>query len=201
MPPAQTRSQILSLAEAHMMRGGYGAFSFGDIARVLGVKPAAIHYHFPSKADLALAVIEGYGHRFEAWAASTRDLPPAERLLAYFEIGRRFAAQGLVCPLTLVIAQQEAVPESVVVAVRGVQEQILAFYTETLEAARRSGAAHFSGAAEDQGALIGCTLIGAQLLARVQGPAVFETLLRQQAGAIGLHAPWPPLPPPVEASP
>lgn len=186
VPPGQTRAQILVLAEDHMTRGGYGAFSYGDIARALGVKPAAIHYHFPSKAELAEAVVTAYGARFDAWVEATRPLAPAERLAAYFEIGRRFALEGRVCPLSLVIAQREAVPASVVAAARGLQQRILDFYVQTLTEARDAGQIRFEGSAAAQGALVACALVGAQLLARVQGPAVFAEVLAQQARALGL---------------
>jgi AcrR family transcriptional regulator len=196
----QTHAQILLLAEDHMMRRGYHAFSFGDIARVLGVKPAAIHYYYPSKAELAVAVIASYGARFDAWVEATRGWTPAERLVGYFEIGRRFALDGRVCPLSMVIAQKEAVPEPVVAAVRGLQARILGFYVATLHEARAAGQARFDGSAEDQGALVACALIGAQLLARIQGPEAFVHVLRQQARAIGLDVPWP-APSPSERSP
>jgi TetR/AcrR family transcriptional repressor of nem operon len=37
---------------------GYNAFSFNDIAKIVGIKTASIHYYFPTKADLAKAVIK-----------------------------------------------------------------------------------------------------------------------------------------------
>ena len=169
--PSTTRSQILSLAQEHLMRGGYHSFSFADIARVLDVKPAAVHYYFPSKVDLVIAVVRSYGERFEAWTAASATLTPAARLAGYFEIGRRFAEDGRVCPLSLVIAQREAVPEPVVEAVRRVQGRILDFYVQTLAEARAEGAVCFEGSAEDAGALVAGSLIGAQLLARLEGPA------------------------------
>lgn len=189
--PTTTRERILSLAEGHLTRGGYHSFSFADIARELDVKPAAIHYYFPSKADLAIAVVRSYGGRFEAWSAEVAARPPAERLAAYFEIGRRFALTGRVCPLSLVIAQREAVPEAVVEAVGEVQRRILAFYVLTMSEARASGAAHFAGPAEDAGALVAGAVIGAQLLARVEGPSAYVRVLRQQARMIGISDPWP----------
>jgi TetR/AcrR family transcriptional repressor of nem operon len=186
-----TREQILSLAEGHMMRRGYPAFSYGDIATALGIRPAAVHYHFPAKEQLAVAVVQAYGARFDAWTAATTGLSPARRLLGYFEVGRRFAAEGRVCPLSMVIAQQDAVPEAVVRAVYALHARILAFYTDTLAAARVAGHARFEGDPADQAALVASALVGAQLLARVHGVAAYERVLRQQARAMALPDPWP----------
>ncbi|UTC24717.1 TetR/AcrR family transcriptional regulator [Candidatus Comchoanobacter bicostacola] len=36
---------------------GYHAFSFQDISNKVGIKTASIHYHFPTKTDLAVAVV------------------------------------------------------------------------------------------------------------------------------------------------
>ena len=173
------------------MRGGYHSFSFADIARVLGVKPAAVHYYFPTKVDLAIAVVRSYGERFDGWSAASAEWPPARRLVGYFEIGRRFAEDGRVCPLSLVVAQQAAVPEPVVEAVHVLQRRILDFYVQTMADARTSGTLRFEGSAEDAGALVAGALIGAQLLARVEGPHAYVRVLRQQAGLLGLSDPWP----------
>ena len=188
-----TRAQILSLAQGYLVRGGYHSFSFADIASTLGVKPAAVHYYFPSKVDLVIAVVRAYGERFDAWIAASASSTPAQRLIGYFEIGRRFAEDGCVCPLSLVIAQQQAVPEPVVEAVRAVQGRILDFYVQTLAEARASGALHFEGAAEDAGAAVASTLIGAQLLSRIEGSRAYVRIFRQQARTLGLPDPWPAL--------
>lgn len=186
-----TRDRILSLAKAHLTRGGYHSFSFADIANALNIKPAAVHYYFPSKVDLVIAVVRAYGDRFDAWSATVSNLQPVERLMAYWEVGRLFAVDGRVCPLSLVIAQREAVPASVVEAVVVVQQRILRFYVQTLCEAQASGAARFEGAAEEIGALVASSVIGAQLLARVCGPAAYQGVIRQQASLIGISDPWP----------
>jgi TetR/AcrR family transcriptional repressor of nem operon len=63
---SETRDQILDLAETLIQTRGYSAFSYQDIADALGIRKASIHYHFPSKTDLGVAVIERYIARFDA---------------------------------------------------------------------------------------------------------------------------------------
>ena len=47
----------------------------------LGVKNAAIHYHYPTKEDLGCAVIQRYRDRFKLWInnARVKDLSPARK--------------------------------------------------------------------------------------------------------------------------
>ena len=63
---SETAEQILDLAETLIQTRGYSAFSYQDIADALGIRKASIHYHFPSKADLGVAVINRYIDRFDA---------------------------------------------------------------------------------------------------------------------------------------
>ncbi len=186
-----THRRILAIAERHLMRRGYHAFSYGDIATEIGIKSAAIHYYFPAKTDLVRAVIQAYGERFAAWVQHTAAFSPAERIAGYFEIGRLIALDGRVCPLSMLLAQQEAIPEVVQSDVRQLHARISAFYVDNLEKARCSGSVHFGGSAEDQGALIGCTLVGAQLLARVQGVEAYLRVMHRQAQNLGLPERWP----------
>jgi AcrR family transcriptional regulator len=53
-----TREQIIDTAFKLLLQRGMNGFSYRDIAGPLGVKNAAIHYHFPSKTDLVRALIE-----------------------------------------------------------------------------------------------------------------------------------------------
>ena len=71
---SETAGQILDLAETLIQTRGYSAFSYQDIADSLGIRKASIHYHFPSKTDLGVAVVDRYIARFgEALAAIADD--------------------------------------------------------------------------------------------------------------------------------
>src|SRR3974390_1012687 len=61
---SDTAEQILDLAETLIQSRGYSAFSYQDIADHLGIRKASIHYHFASKTDLGIAVIDRYAARF-----------------------------------------------------------------------------------------------------------------------------------------
>ena len=61
---SETAEKILDLAEKLIQTRGYSAFSYKDISEVLGTTKASIHYHFESKTDLGMAVIDRYTRNF-----------------------------------------------------------------------------------------------------------------------------------------
>jgi TetR/AcrR family transcriptional repressor of nem operon len=63
-PRSKTADEIMDIAEALVQTRGYSAFSYQDIADQLGIRKASIHYHFPSKTALGIAVINRYAERF-----------------------------------------------------------------------------------------------------------------------------------------
>jgi TetR/AcrR family transcriptional repressor of nem operon len=72
---SETAEQILDRAEMLIQTRGYSAFSYQDIADGLGIRKASIHYHFPSKTELGLAVIDRYVARFGATLAAIAENP------------------------------------------------------------------------------------------------------------------------------
>ncbi|MGZ5871264.1 MAG: TetR/AcrR family transcriptional regulator [Bradyrhizobium sp.] len=61
---SETAEEILDVAETLIQTRGYSAFSYQDIADALGIRKASIHYQFPSKIELGVAVINRYSERF-----------------------------------------------------------------------------------------------------------------------------------------
>lgn len=58
MEPTKTQIKILKTAECLIQKRGYNAFSYRDLSEVLGIKTSSIHYHYPTKEELAVAVIK-----------------------------------------------------------------------------------------------------------------------------------------------
>src|ERR1700747_3483129 len=60
----RTSERILDIAERLVQVRGFNAFSYADVATELGITKASLHYHFPGKAELGLALITRYTERF-----------------------------------------------------------------------------------------------------------------------------------------
>ena len=54
------KAQILDSAERLVRRFGYDGFSYADLEKEIGIRKASIHHHYPSKADLAEALVKRY---------------------------------------------------------------------------------------------------------------------------------------------
>lgn len=60
MTITDTKQTIMDVARSMVQAHGYNALSFREIAKEVGVKSASIHYHFPTKGDLAAALARRY---------------------------------------------------------------------------------------------------------------------------------------------
>ncbi|MEM1434146.1 MAG: TetR/AcrR family transcriptional regulator [Pseudomonadota bacterium] len=59
------REQIEAAAVRAIKRGGLHSVSFRTLAEEVGVKSASVHYHFPTKDDLAKALVSDYTAQFQ----------------------------------------------------------------------------------------------------------------------------------------
>jgi len=84
MNTATTREQLLDHAQCLIRRRGYNGFSYRDLAEHVGVKTASIHYYFPAKDDLLIAVIDQYTARVrDMLQGIDASLPAKDRLCRY----------------------------------------------------------------------------------------------------------------------
>lgn len=87
MAEALTAGKILEAAEQVLRRFGPAKTTVVDVSRALGVSHGSVYRHFPSKAALLDAVVEGWLKRtsdpLDDIASS--DLPPRERLRQWFD--------------------------------------------------------------------------------------------------------------------
>jgi len=71
------RLQILDIAARHFRTRGYAAVSMRDIASEAGMRTPSLYYHFPSKDDLVIAVMDrGIAVVRETVTAALNTLPP-----------------------------------------------------------------------------------------------------------------------------
>jgi TetR/AcrR family transcriptional repressor of nem operon len=180
--PRDTKREILDTAEAMIQERGYNAFSYQHIAERLGVKNAAIHYHFRSKADLGVAVIERYRRRFARWAEKldVEERDPWRKLEAYFQIYLDFKMRGgKICPSGILQAEYHSIPEEMRTSASALIVDLQQWLTQLLDEGRQQGAFQFPGEPADQAMVIGATLQGALQIARAWGPERFDTALEQ----------------------
>lgn len=153
------REAILDVAEKRIRANGYGGFSFREIASDVGIKSASVHYHFPTKSDLAVAVAKRYRERF-AEALEVAERQGVARVEAWRELFDDALTQdGLMCLCGILAVEGASLPAEVAREARAFLEFGMASLDEV-----RPG----------EGARILSQLEGAMLIARSAGdPSVF----------------------------
>lgn len=92
--PVDRRAQILLAAEEMLGIRGFNAFSHRDLAEAVEVKLSSVHYHFPTKQDLGLALIEDYTTTVDEFLVSLEPLAVPERLARFAALFSDNLARG-----------------------------------------------------------------------------------------------------------
>jgi AcrR family transcriptional regulator len=184
-----TRQQIIDRAADLLMRGGYNGFSYRDISTHLGVKNAAVHYHFPAKSDLALALVDEYHQvlrertsEFMAYGGSARQ--QLEGLFAFTE--HQFCNGRCICPFGAFSVDYDDLPDEVKAATEKFMNDSLTWLTQVLEVGREQDEFRFEGDAAPRAAAILAALQGARQMARIAGPNLLEQVTTDTRRALGL---------------
>jgi AcrR family transcriptional regulator len=177
-----SKRTILNLAESLLQDKGFNGFSYADISSELGVKNAAIHYHFPSKEDLACAVIQRYRERFKLWInnARVKDLSVQEKLDWFFSIYSNYRADnGKVCLIGSLEAEFNSIPALLQKETELMHRELLAWLQETLKEGKQAGVFQFNGEPANKAALILSSVQGALQMARALGSKKFKDVIEQ----------------------
>ena len=174
-----TRENIIDLAEELIRTKGYNAFSYGDIAAVLHIRNAAIHYHFPAKADLGVSVVDRELSRIADAKEQSTHLSGSQQLRMLVGTFYGSSRKGWICLNGSLTPDYLTLPPSLQQKVAAMCEDVLEWMTACLEQGRNDGSLQFQGAAEDRGLLVVSALLSSLLLSRVMGEEVFDRMLEQ----------------------
>jgi TetR/AcrR family transcriptional repressor of nem operon len=174
-PRSETAEQILDLAETLIQTRGYSAFSYQDIADNLGIRKASIHYHFPSKTDLGVAVVDRYVARFgDALEAIGADQAQTSMAMLdfYLQPYVGFAkTPDRICLCGALAGEILALPPSLRSRVDGFFETHQAWLTDILKRGTRGGEFTLTAPAAKVARFIFSALQGALLVKRTTGDA------------------------------
>ncbi|WP_338792652.1 TetR/AcrR family transcriptional regulator [Bernardetia sp. Wsw4-3y2] len=178
-----TREKIVYLGEALFQQFGYNGFSYKHISEKLGIKNAAIHYHFPSKEDLGVAIITHSRNRLERWKEKmdTLDISPTEKLEQYIEgmYGWQIEKGNRICLVAATGTDFFSIPEKMQQQAQSLGYFIRKIYTEILEEGLEKGEFQFVGETKYQALNILLTLQGSLMIARLHGKEVYQIAKQQ----------------------
>jgi TetR/AcrR family transcriptional repressor of nem operon len=109
-------SEILQAAQILIQERGFNGFSFRDVAAKVGIRSASIHYHYPTKTELACAVTAHYRAAFQDKIDGFRDsdMSQVEKLRAYGGLFVATLDEGKkVCLCGVLASEAETLPTQV----------------------------------------------------------------------------------------
>jgi TetR/AcrR family transcriptional regulator, transcriptional repressor for nem operon len=173
-----TRDTIMSIARTTVQAHGYGGLSFRELAKAVGVKSASIHYHFPTKGDLAAALARRYSEDaerdLEKLLAESPD--PAACLRKYTAVFRRaLENDNRLCLCGYLAAEYDNVSEAVRAEVQAFADINVAWLAKVLAMIdkRRSPAK-----LKQRALAIFAAVGGAQLAARSRGDvSIYDAII------------------------
>jgi len=189
-PISDTRDQIIDKAFQLMLQRGMNGFSYRDIAEPLGIKNAAIHYHFPNKADLIKALIDE-NHQllrrstseFMAYGGKAR--LQLEGLFAFTM--NQCTCGRPICMVGALAIDYDELSDELKDANNRFMKDSVKWLTKVMEVGREQGEFTFSGEAMSKAVSILAMIQGARQMARVHGLDYLEKIFQQIRTDLGLN--------------
>ncbi len=173
-----TKIKIIELGREYMQSVGYHSFNYKQIATALNIKHPSIHYYFPTKEDLALAVIEKDKLDFRSFIEAIKDLKPSEKVQAlldnysgYFKDGKKL------CIISTFGTVSNDAPERICQAASVYGKEVHEWFCDTLKDGLKTGEFKFEESLDGTAALWMATLPGSLLVGRLHGVAYFDQVL------------------------
>lgn len=189
-PGGNTKEQIIDTALELLLQRGMNGFSYRDISQPLGVKNAAIHYHFPSKMDLVKALIE---ENHQVLKKSTAEFmayggPAQPQLEGFFRYTRGQCEMGRpVCMAGVLSVVYEELSEATRQALDRFMTDTVSWLARVLETGREQGEFEFRGGGRSKAIAILSTIQGARQLARIHGMKMLECTFAQIRTDLGIE--------------
>jgi len=178
-----TRGEIMQVARELVQSRGFNAFSYKDLSDRLGIRKASIHYHFPSKEDLGVALLEAFAERMHQWKMSPRilDASPAEKLDYLFETYLEIASDGdKICATGIFSSEWNTLTERLREKLQELMTAQRSWLVGLIREGREAGVFLEGTDPVDLARLIFAGIQGGIQLARVQGdPSLFASVAAQ----------------------
>jgi TetR/AcrR family transcriptional regulator, transcriptional repressor for nem operon len=112
------KTAIMDAAERRMQAGGFGGFSFREIAKDVGIKSSSVHYHFHTKEDLAAEVIRRWADRTSEHIDRELEKDPNPKRVWTKAFRGTAISKAHMCPCTVLGASSHDLPRQVAAEVK-----------------------------------------------------------------------------------
>ena len=170
MTASETATRLMDAAQLLIMERGYNAFSYKDLAESVGIRTASIHYHFPSKGDLGLAVMGRYlGQLDDALARIDRTAKSGKaRIKGLVKVFAETESRGAICMCGSLAASLETLPAELQEAVAEYLDRCETWIQRVIADGGREGEFAYAGKPAEAAAALLSGLQGGLLVARAR---------------------------------
>ena len=176
----KTRDEILRIGERLMRTQGFNAFSYYDLADELKLRPAAVHYYFPTKDALAQSIINRSRETFSVFAVkAAHELSLQKRLALFVHIFYENAAEDRICLMGAAGADFYSFSDETQAVVQLLVSEIIAWLAVLLRDGRVSGDFTFDGTPRTRALLIATNMTASLHMARILGKREFQRIADQ----------------------
>ena len=178
-----TAHKLLDAAEQKTQVLGFNAFSYKDLQLEVGVKTSSIHYYFPSKQDLAFAMIERYVDRFRTILTNIAAENPKgmKRLYVLGHIYIEAEKQGKFCMCGMLASDLMSLPDHAKIKLQEFFTLNEVWIAEAIDLAKQQKDFKDSLDGKKSALLFCAVLEGAMLIARTQKHGGYLEAAIQQA--------------------
>lgn len=184
------REEIIQLADQLIREKGYNAFSFYDISKKVGIKNASIHYHFPVKSDLGIAVIQLHTKRLQHLIDRTSLDTPIQKLGHFFSIYENIKNENKVCLVGSLATDFNTIDGNIQLHLKTFSEIMLTWVSQFLEDGRQEQIFHFEPSPRTKALMIISNMLAIVQLCRLTNLQDFETVKSTIKQELIKSSPW-----------
>ena len=173
-----TREKIIELGENLIRTKGYNAFSYQDISSELGIKNAAMHYYFPSKANLGTSIVKNNRQRFEEMTEnmSIMKFDELKQLESFLKIYVKNNREQKICVVGSLGPDFNTLPEASQIELKNMTNRIIQWLSNILESGREKGLFIFKGDANNRALMVLSNMVASLQIARIMDKSEFKKI-------------------------
>lgn len=177
-----TRQKLIDSAWHLIQNRGYNGFSYADVAEEVQVRKASIHHHFPTKSDLARAVVEQSRAQIVEQTRTLADgaFDPEEQLHMYTGYWEKCIADASApfCVAGMLASELPTLPSDLTNDVRAHFRDLSNWLEIVLTKGAQVGCFELQGSARQEAETFMAMVYGAMLVARANGdPKAFGAIV------------------------
>lgn len=168
MATTDTKTALLDCAQNLIQRVGVNAMSYQNLSDEIGIRKASIHYHYPKKEDLIVALLDrcrdAYDEMYSDVVASDNSAKKKLQLIA--QIFEQSLLDGKVCVVGMLSVEFESLGKHARAATKEAIKSSATIYEKIFVQAIEDGQLGSTKNTYDAAYGFFCFLLGAQALSR-----------------------------------